>query len=240
MLCCECGNSTKGNDRFCSLSCAAKSNNRNRGWPKKLRLCPVCEVKKVRRGSTYCSADCHRELLYKDYIDRWLRGEEPGGSDSGVSNYVRRHLVETNGDRCMSPDCGWDWSKPCRVEVDHRNGNPLDHTPNNVRLLCPNCHSLTESYKGKNLGSGRAYRRSLTVAKTASSPAYHLRECDDCGKRVCHGSKQCRACFNKNRPTVIDWPPIDTLRQLVEASNTNQVAKSLGVSYSALRKRLRR
>lgn len=51
--------------------------------------------------------------------------------------------------------CGWDMKRdgdeftPC--ELHHKNGNSHDHSFNNLILLCPNCHSLTENYRAKNI-----------------------------------------------------------------------------------------
>ncbi|KKN52835.1 hypothetical protein LCGC14_0608870 [marine sediment metagenome] len=43
--------------------------------------------------------------------------------------------------------------------TDHINGNPEDNSLKNLRLICPNCDSQTFTYKNKNIGNGRYYRR---------------------------------------------------------------------------------
>ena len=49
--------------------------------------------------------------------------------------------------------CGIDsWlNKPLSLQLDHINGINNDHRLSNLRLLCPNCHSQTDTYAGKNL-----------------------------------------------------------------------------------------
>jgi hypothetical protein len=43
------------------------------------------------------------------------------------------------------------WNKkPIKMQLDHINGNSTDHILKNLRLICPNCHSQTENYCGKN------------------------------------------------------------------------------------------
>ena len=43
--------------------------------------------------------------------------------------------------------------------VDHINGDPNDDHRENLRLICPNCDSQLPTYKARNRGSGRFYRR---------------------------------------------------------------------------------
>ncbi len=53
---------------------------------------------------------------------------------------------------CYAEDCGLTcWKgKTISLQLDHINGNKLDHRMENIRLLCPNCHSQTETFAGKN------------------------------------------------------------------------------------------
>jgi formate-dependent nitrite reductase cytochrome c552 subunit len=44
-------------------------------------------------------------------------------------------------------------NKPIQLELDHIDGNRINHTFTNLRLLCPNCHSQTDTYRSKNRAS---------------------------------------------------------------------------------------
>lgn len=47
--------------------------------------------------------------------------------------------------------CEWN-SKPLMCELDHINGNSHDHRLSNLKILCPNCHSQTDTFRAKNIG----------------------------------------------------------------------------------------
>lgn len=57
---------------------------------------------------------------------------------------------------------GWNQRNPktnrVPVEVEHIDGNWENNRPENLTLLCPNCHSLTKTFRGLNRGRGRARR----------------------------------------------------------------------------------
>ena len=63
-------------------------------------------------------------------------------------------LVALRGHKCEG--CGLEcwFDKPIRLEVHHIDGDSLNNELNNLQLLCPNCHSLTASFRGRNINSG--------------------------------------------------------------------------------------
>jgi hypothetical protein len=66
-----------------------------------------------------------------------------------ISDGVKTHCCEN----CQHAEwCG----NPIPLELDHINGQHSDNSLENLRLLCPNCHALTSTYRGKNKGSSKS------------------------------------------------------------------------------------
>src|SRR6266566_2322934 len=68
-------------------------------------------------------------------------------------------------------ECGQlpEWNgKPLVLQVDHVNGDPTDNRPENLRFLCPNCHTQTETFAGRN--SGRVMGNGVTGNTPGSEP----------------------------------------------------------------------
>lgn len=71
----------------------------------------------------------------------------------GVSRYnVKMRLLKAGLLRNECQQCGLaEWrGMPLSMHIDHINGEKADHRLENLRMLCPNCHSQTETYGGKN------------------------------------------------------------------------------------------
>lgn len=122
----------------------------------KCRYCEKdCSHRYGNKANIYCSTMCQQNWQFENItLKRFFEGK--------INNRptIRRCLEKIRGYKCEVPDClitHW-LGKSITLQVDHINGNAGDNMPENVRLICPNCHSQTESYAGGNKGNGRAFR----------------------------------------------------------------------------------
>lgn len=53
--------------------------------------------------------------------------------------------------KCESCDLTEWLGQPISLELDHIDGDRTNHIYSNLRILCPNCHAQTETYRGKNI-----------------------------------------------------------------------------------------
>ncbi len=111
--------------------------------------CKLCKKPVGGRG-VYCSIACFHEATFQQNIMDWFSGEIPGSrpSTGQLSGFVRtwlRRQVSAFGRNCCW-DCGWSKIQPNTgvppLEVDHIDGDWMNNRPENLQLLCPNCHAM--------------------------------------------------------------------------------------------------
>lgn len=117
--------------------------------------------KKINNNKKYCNNLCQKEWEFKEYIRKWKSNKVNGlKGEYQISNHIKTYLFNKYKNKCAK--CGWGelnlFTNKIPLEVEHIDGNYKNNSENNLILLCPNCHSLTATYKGANLNNGRKSR----------------------------------------------------------------------------------
>lgn len=160
---------------YCSLSCSNVGR-----LPKNIakydlnpKRCPQCEAPidyHKRFESVYCSHSCAASA------NNVTRLKKPKKTKPNISKHTQtlerfeqglikfrstlrsclKHMFGENCAICNLPPC-WE-SKKLILVVDHIDGDASNNFPSNLRLLCPNCNSQTDTFCGRNKGKGRGSR----------------------------------------------------------------------------------
>ncbi len=139
--------------------------------PKKPRSsCLNCGNEPARAGYKYCSNSCQFTYQYESTISAWKEGKISGLKNIGiVTAAVKKYLRHKFNNKCCL--CGWAEVNPITKKVplvaDHIDGNWRNNTEKNLRLICPNCDSLTPTFANLNKGNGRNNRSISKRAREA-------------------------------------------------------------------------
>lgn len=130
---------------------------------KEKHFCLNCDkvLENYYKGKKYCSFVCQHEYQYKEFIKSWL-----DGSNVDVSNKwgdtppaIRKYLMEMHNNKCEK--CGWgeknETTGKIPLQIHHIDGDCTNNKIDNLQLLCPNCHSLTENFGSHNIGYSKRY-----------------------------------------------------------------------------------
>ena len=123
--------------------------------------CLNCGKEQILKGYSYagkyCNNRCQIDYQYTQRVNTWL--EEGKDWNLQIPHWVKRYLREERGYACEVCGISDHNGKHIVLEVDHIDGHHENNHPTNLRLICPNCHSQTDTYKAKNTGNGRKYRK---------------------------------------------------------------------------------
>ena len=164
--------------------------------------------KKKKRATRVFAGKKPEEVLIKD------------SSKLSVREYVFRHnRLPYSCQRCENSGIWLD--NPISLQLDHVNGDNKDHRLENLRWLCPNCHTQTPTWGGRNID-------------------FKENRCSECNIKIYRTSTHCNDCrAKKDRTFEISK---EDLEKMVQSSMTMEaVARKLGVkSSNTVRKRCRK
>ena len=108
------------------------------------------------KNNFFCNNTCCGEFKLKQKFK-----EIESGNIKLSPRIYKLYLIEKHGEKCM--ECGWaeknKVSNTIPIELEHVDGNSENNSLSNLKLLCPNCHSLTPTYRFLNVGNGRYKRK---------------------------------------------------------------------------------
>lgn len=175
-ICLECNKRLEGKYKvkFCDSACAAKFNNKNRINKKLVDNSELIEnliskgtsIKEIiervgvsrstfraayplytRKGGTKIKPKRKQKEVFL-IIEQNIK-PNPNNTSQNQKIWLKRFLIDRDGAKCSV--CDWGEANPTTgnvmVEIDHIDGNPHNNILENVRLLCPNCHSLTPTFR---------------------------------------------------------------------------------------------
>ncbi len=125
---------------------------------KKEKQCLNCN-NDIPNRNVYCNNKCQAEYKYKKTIEDWLSGKNIMSYGALIiSMNIKKYLFELHDSKCQ--ECGWgiknQYTNKVPLEVEHIDGDSQNNVFENLKLLCPNCHSLTETWK--NTGARKSTR----------------------------------------------------------------------------------
>lgn len=122
-------------------------------------ICLNCGKENKWKYSTtnkYCGSDCFQEHMWNTVTKP--RIEAGGNSDPATR---KKYLAEVRGEFCECCGIGSEYNgMPLVLQLDHIDGNSDNNAVENLRLLCPNCHSQTDTFAAK--GQGSRYHKKRT------------------------------------------------------------------------------
>jgi predicted nucleic acid-binding Zn ribbon protein len=125
-----------------------------------IHFCKSCG-KELKKRKSFCNYFCQHNYNYLRTIEKWKNNDIDDILNYTLSRVIRLYLFEKYDNKCSK--CGWsiknEFTNNIPLEVEHIDGNSENNNEENLTLLCPNCHSLTKTYKGANRGNGRYNRR---------------------------------------------------------------------------------
>jgi len=195
-------------------------------------------------GKAHNVGDAYTRVNEEIPIEFYLVNGLMISSDRLKKRLINKKIKEHRCEMCKLEE--WFGDK-IPLELHHVDGNHSNNELINIQLLCPNCHTNTPNYRGKN-------NTKNTTPKTLREmyPEFFIKKekqkiikdvvikekvenfCE-CGKKIHNSSKNCHTCKIINDRKV-ERPPYEELLKEIDDSNYCAVGRKYSVSDNAIRK----
>lgn len=148
-------------------------------------------------------------------------------SDRPMKSSIKEKLISHGLLKNQCYTCGqlpFHNGKELILQIHHINGNRYDNRIHNLSILCPNCHTQTHNYAGKN-------------QRPSNNNTKKKKKCIYCAANIGIKSKVCRICYDKNVRKLKFNPSKDELEIMVNSMPIVKVGLYYGVSDNSIRDR---
>lgn len=129
--------------------------------PTEVTTCKNCD-KIVSKLHIYCDNACQHEYRRNRIVQEWK--DDPSVALNAalqIRSPIRKYLLDKYDHKCAR--CGWCECNPITgrpsLEIEHIDGDFYNNSEENLIVLCPNCHSLTPTWKALNKHTSTTKRR---------------------------------------------------------------------------------
>jgi len=112
---------------------------------------------KINTQGKYCSNSCQALYQSKLKVDKWLSEGNWKVANKQLTPWIKRYILERDGGCSVCNISEW-MGNPITLEIDHIDGDYTNNNEQNLRAICPNCHSQTPTFKNRNYGNGRTLK----------------------------------------------------------------------------------
>jgi len=168
-------------------------------------------------------------------LDDVLNGQYPHYKTGNLKRQLMKYGLKSNQcELCKITE--WNGNSIV-MELDHIDGNRFNHSLDNLKMLCPNCHSQTPTFRGRNIKSVNGVRELPKAPTKPRKPKRAPRQCIDCNNEITYKGKtgKCTSCVQKSETK----PSVEQLSIDLKSLPMTKIGEKYGVSDNAVRKWLR-
>jgi hypothetical protein len=137
------------NSSLSMAEAAAKTPYHYNTFSRHAKLLGVYKPNMGKKGSSKPKSDGNGKIPLSEILD----GKHPSYQTYKLKNRLISEGLKKNRCECCGVD-SWN-GKQLMCELDHINGISTDHRIENLQILCPNCHSQTNTFRAKNIKKER-------------------------------------------------------------------------------------
>lgn len=195
-------------------------------------------------GKGWCTGEMHEKFI-ENFIKIPTEKILVKNSEYTSTHRLKKRLFKEGllEEKCSKCGLGNEWQgKFISLQLDHKDGDRCNNQIDNLRILCPNCHSQTESFAGK----CRKKNKNKLIGKSTTQKAIRktigISQCVFCNLEYEAKDKNQKYCSyecHKKSIRRVERPTKEQLKKEISESNYVQVGKKYGVSDNAIRKWLK-